>query len=490
MKICYLLLVLFLCCFMHADAQKKSQVKIDSMRAIMLNARPDSAQQKLYGEIARYFVNINADSGIKYARLSLQLANKANKKLAICQSLNTLGLGFKVKGNFAEAIQTYHLALKGYGELHDSAGLSKIYNNIGNLYNYKKNYEEARKYYFQSLAIRMKLKDRNGTGACYNNIGLSYFNQDNYTDALRYYQSAHDILVDGGDKQYLSNAIGNIGDIKMRTGKYKEAEIAYAEALKMRFELDDPTTIASSYISLGELYGLMERPRDAEKYCLKALDICHSLGSPKLIADCCGTLSGIYEKIGDYKLSKKYYIEHIAARDSMFNSENERKLMEQQMQFEYDKKQALAHAEQLRHDAVATERLMREKNTKRALLGGVILLVIIAGIAIYAFRQKRRDNVVIQRLVNEQEQVIADRTRELAEANTDLEETNHKLVELIQYNAHQVREPLTRITGVMGVMDAISQEEFVEEVWPLIQKAVYDLDTNIKKVIEMAGQNE
>lgn|GEM_PF-3490955 len=93
----------------------------------------------------------------------------------------------------------------------------------------------------------------------------------------------------------------------------------------------------------------------------------------------------------------------------------------------------------------------------------------------------RKQKKQIESLVSEQELVIAQRTRELAEANK-------KLIDLIQYNAHSVREPLTRIMGAMMVADYITREEFFNEIWDDMGKAVGDLDKNILQVIAIANR--
>ncbi len=490
MKKLILFFLILITASLPAFAQKKGQARIDSLKKVFPTFKDDTTRLKTLNELAKLFMNMSADSTMLYAGKALTLATNINNIRGKALALNTMGIGLKIKGDFTEALKNYHEAMKIYTDLKDSVGIGRMYNNIGNIYNIKNNFDEALKNYFAALAIRKQQKDRNGTGGCLNNIGLVYFNQKNYDQALNYYQQSRDTLRNGGDLQFLANATDNIGDIYQHNKNYRQAELEYREALRIRIEMEDPTAQASSFNSLGHLYNLMGKYKEAEKYCLKSYQFAHQSSSIKMIKDNCTVLSEIYEHLNNYKESKKYYMEFVAARDSMYNSESEKKLMELKMKFEYEKKEAEVKAEQSRKDAVAQERLKREKNATMASLAGVGLLLIIAGIAIYAFRQKRRDNEVIRKLVNEQEQVIATRTRELAESNARLATSNKKLRDLIQYNAHQIREPLTRITGIMGVMDDISQEEFVNEIWPLMANAVHDLDYNIRNVIEIAQDNE
>lgn len=111
----------------------------------------------------------------------------------------------------------------------------------------------------------------------------------------------------------------------------------------------------------------------------------------------------------------------------------------------------------------------------------------------YVELKNSNDEIVLQKelieaLVAEQEIIIRQRTSELAETNFKLVNANKKLVELIQYNAHNLREPLARIMGAMYVMDYVSQEEFYGEIWPQMGKAVDDLDRSIKEVITIADE--
>ncbi len=472
-------------------AQLKGQPRIDSLRNFLAtNKTPDSSRLKVLLDCSRTFANMNADSAIAYARKSLDIATALNNKRQIAASYNSLGLGMKVKGNYAEALQQYFSALKLYKELNDKVGMGRIHNNLGNVYNYKHNYDEALKNFKEALKLKNELHDKSGVGGCLNNIGLAYFNQHKLDEALQYYQWARDTLMNGGDKQFLAIAVENVGDIKEANKEFKEAEKCYKEALNIRQEMNEPLYIAGSYNSLGHLYQLMGNYKDAIKYNLQALDMNKTINSNKLTQDCSKVVYQSYESLKDYKNALVYYKLYVAANDSVNNMESDRKMIEQQYQFEFDKKEALAKADQDKKDAVNNERLMREQSAKKALIGGVALMIIIAGIAFYAFIQKRKDNKIISKLANEQEIVIEQRTHELAVANHDLADSNKKLRELIQYNAHQVREPLTRITGVMGIMDDLSNEEFMQDFWPEIARAVNDLDGRVKNIIQKAQEND
>ena len=95
---------------------------------------------------------------------------------------------------------------------------------------------------------------------------------------------------------------------------------------------------------------------------------------------------------------------------------------------------------------------------------------------------------VIEELVAEQEKIIRMRTLELQDANIKLIQANKKLLELIQYNSHYLREPLARVMGGMSIHEDVGLEEFYNDVWPQIDRAVHDLDRRIIDVIKIAEE--
>jgi len=160
-----------------------------------------------------------------------------------------------------------------------------------------------------------------------------------------------------------------------------------------------------------------------------------------------------------------------------------------------EKKTAIANLEtkrevELKEKQIRIDELEVEKRKTRSVyyLVCIGLLACAMALAIFAYLQKRKDNGLIRKIVDEQEVTIQKRTAELAESNAKLVHANKKLVELIQYNAHNLREPLTRVMGAMVIQEYISADEFYADIWPQMKKAVSDLDDSIKQVISIADE--
>ncbi|MDB5247980.1 MAG: hypothetical protein JWQ40_2374 [Segetibacter sp.] len=85
-------------------------------------------------------------------------------------------------------------------------------------------------------------------------------------------------------------------------------------------------------------------------------------------------------------------------------------------------------------------------------------------------------NNIISRIIEDQKEVIKNRTLEI-------ENKNKTLLEISVLNAHNVREPLSRIIGLVNLLDDDEEEELVKQVIPLIRISSNDLDVALKNVI-------
>lgn len=93
----------------------------------------------------------------------------------------------------------------------------------------------------------------------------------------------------------------------------------------------------------------------------------------------------------------------------------------------------------------------------------------------------REKNNEIEAILEHQKEVIATQTREL-------KDKNKRLLEISMLNAHKVREPLSRVLGLMKVMELSSEEE-ARQLLYLLQESAGDLDMALREVIGMADQD-
>ncbi|WP_034924132.1 hypothetical protein [Gillisia sp. CAL575] len=88
----------------------------------------------------------------------------------------------------------------------------------------------------------------------------------------------------------------------------------------------------------------------------------------------------------------------------------------------------------------------------------------------------------IQDIVRNQKEIIKDRTSEIFEKNK-------RLLHISALNAHNIREPLSRIQGLVGLFPHFSDLEIRTELIPKIESSAAEMDLVLQEVILMATQD-
>ena len=96
-----------------------------------------------------------------------------------------------------------------------------------------------------------------------------------------------------------------------------------------------------------------------------------------------------------------------------------------------------------------------------------------------AFNIIKEKNKTISSIIEQQKDIIKLRTQEIADKN-------ERLLEISVLNAHQVREPLSRILGLISIFDYYEAEQLKNEIIPMLKESSTDLDNALQEVISKA----
>ncbi|TDN81586.1 hypothetical protein DET49_12736 [Salegentibacter sp. 24] len=91
----------------------------------------------------------------------------------------------------------------------------------------------------------------------------------------------------------------------------------------------------------------------------------------------------------------------------------------------------------------------------------------------------KNQNRKINEIVENQKQIITDRTKEVVEKN-------EKLLHISALNAHNVREPLSRIQGIVQLFEVFDDKSCREDLLPKLKQSSEEMDQVLREVIEMA----
>jgi tetratricopeptide (TPR) repeat protein len=380
----------------------------------------------------------NYPEALKNFFISLTAREKIKDKKGIAYAYNNIGLIYFNQGNYPEALINHFASLKMREEIKiahpedgsNKQGIAASYNNIGLIYKEQGNYPEALKNYFASLKIEEEFKDKQGIASSYNNIGIIYFNQGKYPEALENYYTSLKIREEIKDKRGLAYCYQCIALIYMNQGNYREALHKHLAALKIEEEIGDKEGLATSLVNLGNLYTKLDKPKDANAYLNKALQLSAEIGSKDVIKEVYGGMAVLDSATGNFKAAFAHHKLYILYRDSLNNEESQRKSLQASLQYEFDKKEIAAKAEQEKRNAVNLEEKQKQQIAIYA-VAGVLLLVIVFSLFLFnRFRITQKQKKII-----ENQKVLVDKAYE------QLHEKNKEVMDSIYY-ARQIQRAL------------------------------------------------
>lgn len=364
---------------------------------------------------------------IDYAQQTLALSKKLDYPIGIGSAYHSLGSIYSDMSDYDKALEFFNESLKIRMEMGNPKNIGATYLNIGTVYWRKGNYAEALKMYLLALRNFESIGDFENVGGCLLNIGILSAQQGNHKEALVNFEAALDKFKKSGNKGGVSAVYGSMGALFGETGQLKKALHYDSLALTSNQEIDDKMGIANSFnnlaydyeqlgdndkarnnylkalelnqeignkdaqamnlTNLGSLYVKENKFAVAERYFTSSLALAQEIGSYMNIADSYRNLSSADSAQGNFDQAFAHYKNYIAARDSMFNEENTKKITQLSMQYEFDKKEASSKAEQDKKNALAAEELQKQKLIRNTVGGGLAVVILFS---VVVFRQRNK----------------------------------------------------------------------------------------------------
>ncbi|MEO5569455.1 MAG: adenylate/guanylate cyclase domain-containing protein [Bacteroidia bacterium] len=118
-----------------------------------------------------------------------------------------------------------------------------------------------------------------------------------------------------------------------------------------------------------------------------ALSLSKEIGSNNYIKESYNGLTKLDSATGNWKAAYFHHKMYFLYRDSLINEDNTKKIVQSQMQYEFDKKETITKAAQDKKDAIAQVEVKRQRNIRNSTFGG-LAGVLIFSIVVYRQRNK------------------------------------------------------------------------------------------------------
>lgn len=336
----------------------------------------------MYNELSDYH------QAIDYYLKSLEISKADNDAFGMGLAYNNIGLAYVYLSDYPKAIEAFQEAIKIAEKIDDRMLLVKSINNMGFLYSELPDFPKSLKYAHQALDIYYKMNDQKGEAYALNNMGNITAKMSNFKDpkAIEYYKKSLAIAEQIDDKMSKASVLGGMGEFYFNAGDYVRALDYSHKALDLSKQIGNKNglameynSVAKSYLKLPDsLYSATQIPSSerfdiALKYADSALILNKEIGNISGQRNAFQTLTEIYLHNTDYKSGYLAYRNFVLLNDSIQGEQVKNDILRKEMEFEFDKRTALAQEEQ-------EKRNITQRNIRRSLLTGLVGLLLFSGI--------------------------------------------------------------------------------------------------------------
>jgi tetratricopeptide (TPR) repeat protein len=365
---------------------------IDLMGRIAKKNLADAKNEgKLRKEYTRYLASY-------YSNLTVVLQEEGSPKafesidkaITLYQSLNetsefyaclvTKGVLLYRNKDYKEAIAYQYRALK-YFEKNEKENIDNLWYvnlNLGTIYTEQNQVEEAIKffkkaiYYFDKKGDKITVDDQIQESIIFMNIGTSYIALKQFDKATDFLNKSIMLSRTNKDNYRTALALGRLGLIDMKYQRLNAAADKFNEAINLS---DNPISTSYALVNLGKVYYHTNQKVNAATSLEKGLTLAQSIPWNDLIKDASELLYKINKEKGKYKEAVEMLELFQKLNDNSKIEENKNELKQQQLQYDYEKKEFKYKLE--------SQRKNTEKNNLLFGLSSVLLLLLIGAYFLY-----------------------------------------------------------------------------------------------------------
>lgn len=320
---------------------------------------------------------------------------------SLARAYGSIGIVFSEQSSYAKALHYELKALKIYEETGNLEKTARLYNNIGIVYKAQDQDFKALNCFLKCLKIQEKIGDQT-VGITTTNIGNIYLNQKNFPKALEYYNKAQQLFAKYPNPRGLGELYNNLGSYYKQNNNTTEALKTFDKAIAAFTSIDDKFGISDTYYYMGEIYFEQNRLAESIIATNKSLALAKELGIIEQIQNAEKRLSEIYEKQNNTAESLKHLKLYNIAKDSVATAENIRSSVRAEMNFEFDKKEALQKKEQEKRELVYSE---SSKRHQQQIFFVILFVLLVVGIIFLFYnRMQLKKTLTLEKELAEYEQ--------------------------------------------------------------------------------------
>lgn len=405
----------------------KDKTKPEYYKALYLRASANSYLENFKIALSDFKVCLSSN----YFSNDTTLLSELNFSIARC---------YDNLSDVIQAVQYYKEALILYQAGSNIYGQAKVLQNIGIIESDRRKDSLAMNYYLKALELYKLVDDKAKQAAVLQNIGVIYSNQENYPKTIEYYKKALKLFISLKNIEGIASVENNLGLAYERELRFDEALKHYQNSLRNFKKLNSRIGLAYIHDNLASLYRRLERPDIAVKHYNNSLLYADSVGVLDFIGFVNSELASLYEETGNFEKSLHHLKIAEQIEDSLVNDETRKKLTEAEAFFQGELKDIDIQKKEFQLKAQHREKL--------SYLAGMVLLFLMLGGLIWAYRKKIAAENNLKKHQELLEEEVQQRTNELRVEIFErqaAEEADKLKTAFLANMSHEIRTPMNAI---------------------------------------------
>ncbi|MDO8368677.1 MAG: adenylate/guanylate cyclase domain-containing protein [Saprospiraceae bacterium] len=400
-------------------------------------------------------------------RESLTIYETLKDSVRMARALINISSVLSAGGAYQEAFSEMNKARLLLENKGDMATTSRIYTQLGSNRFDLDMFLKAKEWYAKSLQLREQLGDpidiADGLvdlGNALDELGIL----DSSSLAIQYYMRALRIYRKEDFKPGIGLVCNNLGDAYKHLEQFEEALQYLRESERIRLEMDDEPGLMETYNTLNDVLYRQGKIRESLAYIRRYSAIAEKIGNSNALMGAYKDFARAYVDLGDFSKAYDYQVKYNELRFKVIDEKRAQNIETQQALTSVQERQLALDRERnmaaLRDAELATARTFRN-----ALIGGAVLLLLLAVLLFNRNRLRARAN----RLLTTKNETI-ERERQRADTllqNILPEKTAEELktygtVKPVHYESVTVL--FSDFKNFTTIAEALSPEELVREL--------------------------
>lgn len=361
-----------------------------------------------YIDKSHEFEQSNSDSSLYYAQLANKLAKETKSDFLKCRTTILLGVVYQNISDYKKATAFFKEGIVMSEKGSNKELRSLAYTGFANMFALQGQFTQAAEYFNKSLEIAKEIKDSRKIAVITMNLANIEYNNAYYSNDYRksnqLYKEAYDWAIISKDTGQIISCLGNWGLSYSDEGKYDLS----LEKLNRAVELATLTKSNSDLIFLkyylGRTYGYIKEYQKAVNSFNESLKLAIQFKDIDYQSENYAGLANTNYAMGNYKEAYDLFQQYKNINDTITGKEIINELNTIKTKYDTEKKQK--EIELLKVNA------NKDKIVKFSLMGGALLLLVLAFLMFNRYRLKEKTNMLLE----EQNAIILEKNKDISDS--------------------------------------------------------------------------